>query len=207
MTKLQLKIKSMTEQIYDTVLYQKKSFTLASTNGYRLFNPVKYGINFDIISTACWRGYYCTYEVTDTSLFLTKLNIGLSEADHLKRLLKLFGKPTTQYTKSWGWESSDCKIDAIRKLIPFTGGLLLGNDSICEMYYGMGFPPAYEFRTVYELIFDNGKLIEEHDRSPQMAQLREILPIGTLNSRVSPSRNEIKQWLKQCFNLEYERLY
>lgn len=210
----------MTAQISDTVLYHKKSCAIAGINGSGLFDPVQYGIKPVMISTACWRGYYCTYEVADTSLFLTQLNIGLSEADQSKAEqgdgLKLFGKIPTRYIE-YGqlinlkknktvthWESSDFKIDGLRELIPFTGGLLLGDDFIREMYVHMGFHPAYKFRTVYELVFDNGQLVEEHDRSSQMAQFREMLSLGALKPGVSASRNEIKQWIKQSFSLEYK---
>ncbi|BAY13467.1 hypothetical protein NIES2098_66620 [Calothrix sp. NIES-2098] len=173
-----------------------------------------------MISTACWRGYYCTYEVADTFLFLTQLNIGLSEADQSKAEqedgLKLFGKTPTRYTEyghlihlisnktETQWESSDFKIDNLRELIPFTGGLLIGDDFIREMYVHMGFHPAYKFRNVYELIFDNGQLIEEHDRSSKMAQLREMLSLDALQPGVSASRKEIKQWIEQSFSLEYK---
>ncbi|MBD2441313.1 MULTISPECIES: hypothetical protein [Nostoc] len=210
----------MTAQISDRVLYHQKFCDITGINGSGLFEPLQYGVKPVMISSACWRGYYCTYEVADKSLFLTQLNIGLSEADQLKAEqgdgLKLFGKTPARYTEygqrihltsnktETHWESSDFKIDGIRELIPFTGGLLLGNDFIRQMYVHMGFHPAYKFRTVYELIFDHGQLVEEHDRSSQMAQLREMLPIDTLKPGVSASRNEIKQWLKQCFSLEYK---
>lgn len=210
----------MTAQISDTVLYHKKSCAIAGINGSGLFDPVQYGIKPAMISTACWRGYYCTYEVADTSLFLTQLNIGLSEADRDKAEqgdgLKLLGKIPTRHNKFGhpidlknnktmrNWEFSYFRVDSLRELIPFTGGLLLGDDFIREMYVHMGFHPAYKFRNVYELVFDHGQLVEEHDRSSQMAQFREMLSPDTLKPGVSASGNEIKQWLKQCFSLEYK---
>ena len=219
----------MTAQISDKVLYQQKSCAIAGINGSGLFEPLQYAIKPVAVSTACWRGYYCTYEVADKSLFLIQINIGLSKEDQFKAeqtdSLKLFGKIPARYNRYEHlahridfklklenhkgsrrpmWMSSDFRVDGLRELIAFTGGLLLGEDFIQEMYVHMGFHPAYKFRNVYELVFDRGQVVEEHDRSLQMSQFREKFSFDASNARVRASNDEIKQWIKQSFSLEYQ---
>ena len=67
----------MTAQISDLVVYRRKPHTIAGINGSGLFDPAMHGVRPAMISTACWRGFHCTYEVADGSLLLTKVNLGL----------------------------------------------------------------------------------------------------------------------------------
>ena len=213
----------MTAQISDKFRYGRKSHSLAGINGSGLFDPAQHGIMPIPHSTNCWRGYYCTYEVRGGALLLTEVHLSLGEGDQAAAARGegpvLFGKVPWQYTEP-GWrerlyawwrggvttsrKSSYFKIDGIREPIPFTGGLLLGGDLIREMHVRMGFDPAYKFRTVHELVFDSGRLIEEHDRSAQMAELRELISSMPLKPGLQASRAEIEEWINRCFSLEYK---
>lgn len=95
-------------------------------------------------------------------------------------------------------------VDDLREVVPFTGGLLLGDGFIREMYDHMGFHLAYKFREVHELVFNGGRLTEEHDRSTQMAEFREMLSACSLKPDSGATRDEIEAWIKQCFSLEYK---
>jgi hypothetical protein len=210
----------MTAQISDTIRYRKKPRALAGINGAGLFNPAQHGIKSAAISTACWRGYFCTYDVEDGALFLTEVHLGLGQEDAAAAARgegpKLFGKIPRRYTKhghrhdlrtgevTTSWESSDFKVDDLREPVPFTGGLLLGDDFIREMYVHMGFHPAYKFRNVHELVFDSGRLVEEHDRSAQIAEFREMLSPASLEPGSRASQAEIERWVKRCFSQEYK---
>ena len=210
----------MTAQISDTFRYRNKPRTLAGINGSGLFDPAQQGIKAVGWSTACWRGYHCTYEVADGSLFLTNVNLGLGEEDMATAARgdgpKLYGKVPRRYTEhghstnlrtgevETSWESSDFMVDGLREVVPFTGGLLLGDDFIREMYVHMGFHPAYKFKVVHELIFGAGRLVEEHDRSAQMAEFREMLSPKSLKPGSKASRAEIEAWIERCFSLEYK---
>jgi hypothetical protein len=210
----------MTAQISDSVLYRKKPRTIAGINGSGLFDPAEHGIRPVMISTACWRGYYCTYEVADESLFLIEVHLGLDERDATAAArgegTKLFGIVPRRYTEhgycqdvltgqvTTSWESSDYKVDGIREPIPFTGGLLLGDRFIQTIYVHMGFHPAYKFRDVHELVFDAGRLIGEHDRSAQMAEFREMLSPESLKPGSGASPAEVQRWIQRCFSREYK---
>jgi hypothetical protein len=210
----------MTAQISDTFRFRDKPRALAGINGSGLFDPAQHGIQPVMISTACWRGYYSAYEVADSALFLTEIHLGLGEGDTAAAARgegpKLFGKVPRRYTEhghrtnlrtgevTTSWESSDFRVGGLREVVPFTGGLLLGDDFIEEMYVHMGYHPAYKFRVVHELVFDCGRLVEEHDRSAQMAEFREMLSSRSLEPGSGASRAEIEEWIRRCFSLEYK---
>ena len=210
----------MTAQISDQFIYRGKPHSLAGINGSGLFDPVEHGIQPVPISTACWRGYHCTYEVADGSLLLTKVNIGLDENDRALAERgegpKLFGKVPHRYTvhgystdpdtgeEETNWQSPDFLYDGLREVVPFTGGLLLGNDFIRALYVHMGFHPAWKFRKVHEVLIEHGRVIKETDRSGEMAEFREMIGNRPLRPTDPDNRKEIERWVEQCFSLKYK---
>jgi hypothetical protein len=208
----------MTEQIKDQVVYKKKTRCLSACTGKGLFNPSKHGIKPEIMSTACHRGFHCQYEIIHSKLLLTQFYINLNERD-LDRVAKgkltIFNQVPKRYTQSGSslnlhtnevktsWESWDFKVEEIEEPISFTGGFLLGFGDIPEINARFVFYPGYNFQTVHELILEEGKLLEEHDRSSQMAEFREMILNGSLNSNTKASRKEIEKRFRQCFRLKY----
>ena len=69
--------KAMTTQMKDTVLFSAEAFDLAEEKGKGLFEPHKHGLSPVLMSTACRRGYLCTYDVVENSLRLHRLLIKL----------------------------------------------------------------------------------------------------------------------------------
>ena len=181
----------MTAQISDVVVYRSKPHSIAGINGARLFDPASHGIRPVMISTACWRGYHCTYEVAEDTLQLATVNIGLGPDDQAAAERGegplLFGKSPKRYTirghstnvrtgeVKTSWESSDFRYDNLRAVVPFSGGLLLGHDFIQELYVHMGFHPAWKFRQVHEVLFENGQVVKAADRSAEMAEFRAMV--------------------------------
>jgi hypothetical protein len=209
----------MTAQISDVVIYRHKPHAIAGINGTGLFDPAEHGVKPVMISTACWRGYHCTYEVGDGSLLLTTVNIGLDEKD--RALAErgegplLFGKVPRRYTEhghstnlqtgevKTSWLSSDFRCDGMREVVPFSGGLLLAYGFIRELYVHMGFHPAWKFREVHELIFEKGKVVKEADRPVEIADFREMISGRQLEPSDPDNREEIEKWVEQCFSLKY----
>ena len=72
--------------------------------------------------------------------------------------------------------------DALRQPVEFSGGLLLGADFIRALYVHMGFQRAWKYENVYEVTFERGRLVEERDRSHEMASFREKLDPFNLES-------------------------
>jgi hypothetical protein len=210
----------MTAQISDVVVYLGKPHSVAGINGAGLFNPADHGISPVMISTACWRGFHCTYEVADGSLLLTRVNIGLAGEDRAaaerREGPKLFGKVPRRYTirgrmtnvrtgeVRTRWESSDFLCEGLREVVPFSGGLLLGADFISELYVHMGFHPAWKYREVHELIFDAGRVVKEADRSAEMAEFREMVGGRRLGPSDPEDREGVERWIRQCFSRDYK---
>jgi hypothetical protein len=203
----------MTAQISDVVGYRGKPHSIAGINGSGLFDPAEHGIQPVMISTACWRGYRCTYEV-DGSLFLTKVDIGLGEGDRALAERgegpRLFGHLPLRYPDEDPTDlerlgaSSDFYYGGLREVMPFTGGLLLGHGFIRELYVHMGFHPAWKFREVHEVLFERGRVAKEADRSAEMAEFREMMAARPLGPTDPGKPEEILRWVERCFSLEYK---
>lgn len=57
----------------------------------------------------------------------------------------------------------------------FTGGILVADGFIHNLYVHMGFQPAWKYETVFELTFSQGTLLDTTDVSRQMAGLRDAM--------------------------------
>jgi hypothetical protein len=95
------------------------------------------------------------------------------------------------------------QIDGSRGLVDVTGTMLLAADYIYELW-GMVTPDAYKFREVYELVFQDGKLVEEHDRSEKVAEFRQKLSACDGRERSAPSIEKVALWLEQSFSGVYD---
>ena len=191
----------MTAQISDTVRYLSVDFRLAGISGDGLFEPVEHGLSPVAISTACWRGYYCTYLVQEDRLLLDTLHVRLQGQD---AALAARGDGPLLFGARPGYDEYEgCVVyAALGAPIPFTGGLLLGRDFIHELYVHMGFHPAWKFRQVHELLFEQGRLLEAFDRSEAAAEVRRSLTPDDLRPG-DPSK--IGEWIERTFSLRYER--
>jgi len=89
-------------------------------------------------------------------------------------------------------------------VVPFSGGLLLGHDFIQELYVHMGFHPAWKFRQVHEVLFENGQVVKAADRSAEMAEFRAMVANRPLEPTNVENRVEIERWVERCFSLDYK---
>lgn len=92
------------------------------------------------MTTACWRGYVCSYCIKNKTLYLEDLHISL-----LSEPMPLGG--------SLDYENPELPIQ-------YNGELLLCSGFISERYVHMGFQSPSAFRTVFHLTFRDGKLME-----------------------------------------------
>jgi RNA polymerase-binding transcription factor DksA len=154
----------MTRQIDDLVNYRGKEYSLADRAVSRLAVPQGYSRKER--STACYRGYYYVYEVTEKLLFAIQM-------------------------------------DGSRGLVDVTGAMLLAADYIFDLW-GMVTPDAYKYREVHEVVFQDGKLVEEHDRSGKVAEFRQMLSACDNRAGSAASIDEVAHWVKRSFSREYE---
>ena len=182
----------MTAQAHDTVVYRDEEYALVGINGEGLFEPDQHGLRPVALTTACWRGYRCTYEIRGQWLRLETLIV--ASAQEAPRVFSVL--PTDPTAKFLVYED-------IGQIMPFTGGLLLGTGFIEDLYVHMGFHPGWKYRKVHELIIENGRVVQEADRSGEMSELRRWLAERPLKPGVGTSG--INNWsgVRQAFDRRY----
>jgi hypothetical protein len=201
----------MTAQINDTIFYRDCEYNIAGIHGDGLFIPQEHGLHPIIMSTACWRGYYCEYEVVDGMLRLRNLHIRLEKetADTLTPdAVPILFSVRPSHDPEWR-----CSIYGnLAQETPFTGGLLVGADFVRELYVHMGFHPAWKYRRVHELIFDSGKLTAQKDHSAEIALIRNdrIRNSHQPNTNLADqaggevtSPNQLRDWIEASFSRSY----
>jgi hypothetical protein len=169
----------MTGQVSDGFIYKSQIFCIAGVDGVTLFEPTQHGFSPQWGTTACWRGYCCTYKVIEETLYLKEFIIALSLKEKLavkhgraRSFLGVFpylgdtpvGHPSAIYNE-------------LNHLVEFTGSLLVAKNFINSLYIHLGFQAAYKYEEVHELIFDSGYLMQSINRSEEMAEIRQkIIP-------------------------------
>jgi hypothetical protein len=187
----------MTAQISDVVIYREQEYDLAGVKGDGLFEPHHHGLSPQVRCTACWRGFWCRYRVDNDKLFLDRVALYSDDS-----CLELFGvKPRPPDDEPMGF---DVEYRDLRAKLPYTGGLLLARGFIEALYVHMGHHPAWKYREVHELLFDDGNLIAAHDRSNQMETLRDRLSRDPLHPGAGVGRKAIEKWVEECFSLDYD---
>lgn len=183
----------MTAQITDTFLLDGKRYALVGQRGSPLFAPAEHGIPTVAMHTACWRGYYSTYSITD-AMQLEEVHLRMADPDPERTL---FGIPPAEYDRG------AAVYRAIGHVVEYTGGILLGDGFIQELYVHMGFHPPHKWRVVHELLFERGHVTERHDRSAAMAAIRERLASQPLAPGSEAPDAELREWIAGTFSLEY----
>ncbi len=89
--------------------------------------------------------------------------------------------------------------------LEYDGGLLLADGFIDDLYVHMGFHPAWKYETVIELIFANGVLQHEFDRSKRMAEVRQKIldSRGENTASRMPTDEEIHDFVERSFHRTY----
>lgn len=193
----------MTAQVSDTVVFRGKTYSIAGVLGGPLFDPAEFGIEPVMMNTACWRGYVCTYGFTRERLHLVELEIGSRSLFHGAAMTgesELFGV-LPEADRGWG----AFKYAGLDVAIPFSGGLLLGADFIRSLYVHMGFHPAWKFCSVVEVLLDEGRVTEWHDRSIDVERIRHAIESG--ESPEPDRRKDMHSWIERTFTLDYGRTF
>jgi hypothetical protein len=112
--------------------------------------------------TACARGWYTTYRA-DAALQVTRVDLGLAGDQWQPPLLG--GVAPFREFSVWVY-------DGLALPVPYTGRLLLGADFLDEYVY-MGFQAASVCARGLELRCEEGRIVEQTDRSDELRSLRE----------------------------------
>jgi hypothetical protein len=185
----------MTAQMPDVVRYQDEEYVLVGVRGRGLFTPKDFGMTPVSVLTSCYRGYWTEYTCDSDTLWLTEMTVSAQgnrygEIGGVEPMVERV-PPTARY-------------EGIRVESRFTGRLLIAKNLLQEQYVHMGFQKPTAYKTVIELVVEDGKIVEEIDRSDHYAEVRKKMG-GEKDAPADPTdENEIQKWISQRFSLEYE---
>ncbi len=151
----------MTAQIADTILFRGEEYSLIGIHGGDLASPRQFGMTPKMMHTACYRGFYATYELGEHALYLRTLTL----TEKKGRYVPIQGIAPAE---------ADCEATyhGLGVMVPFTGKLRLAKDFIREFYIHMGFQKASAFQTVLDITLKDGQVVEVMDRSQEMDRKR-----------------------------------
>ncbi len=163
----------MTAQIGDSFTYKKDDYTIVAKSKSLDVHPSDFGIYPQPATTACWRGYWCAYDITDTGIYLRDLYVNSSDDNYpdINGVSVLRHEETgalVSYMGHRAYKGLDLKI-------PYTGKILVGKRFMRKYYIHMGFQRPWAYKVLKELVFENGTLTQTNDQSKIAATLRKQL--------------------------------
>jgi len=181
----------MTGQIPDFIVYDDKEYDLVGVRGEGLLTPQDFGLIPKSPHTACWRGFVMYYECRDNRLLLHAMDVHADTAPVIKGV-----KAKEQGNSSFNYHYEGIDID-----VPFSGSLVLAREFIDSMYIHMGFQHPQAFKTVIELIVENGSIADVVDLSKKIKKAREKNPDRNAVP-VSAKKTDIMKWIRGRFSRE-----
>jgi len=162
----------MTGQISDAFRFQDHDYAIVGiSDPNSWFKPSRLRIKPESPNTACWRGFAARFAILSAHLVLDELHVFLAGKDYAPKK-----GPSIKGVKPMGRSGENDWFNnhylGLAYPLDYTGSLLLGDGFIQGLYVHMGVQSSWKFNKVLELDFQEGVLIEEHDRSEQMAEIR-----------------------------------
>jgi hypothetical protein len=173
----------VTIQIKDIVQFNDSEFEAIGKCGSGLFDPAQVGVRALMYATWCRHGFHCVYTIADNVLRLSKVYISFSHEDCIALKQgqgpRLFGKVPRHYpwylsAQEDPVESYDYLVDELDEPMSFSGALVLGGDIIESRMGSMGIPPALKYRTIFEVVFQEGWICDMRDHSASMVKLSDL---------------------------------
>jgi len=158
----------MTIQIPDSVLLRGVERVLVAWDGRGMFHPAEHGLDPDWGSTACYRGYVCTYAIGNGFLSLRNVLFHNLRGFNPSEPTELFGSPPAHTDGSYVAYSFP-KLDAA---IRFSGALLVASDWTGSEWAWLH--PAELYETVFELTFQDGRFGGVFNRSESAEEVRRL---------------------------------
>lgn len=197
----------MTAQINDLFHLDGVDYSLAGISEGKLFDPSLLGIKPMATCTACYRGYQAVFGIDKERLVLNTLHVNILTDD--ESFSRVAGPPINGVTPismqgKYDWFNNH--YENIHYHLEYSGGVLVADGFIHDLYVHMRFHPAWKFKRVRELIFDKGRLRSNSDRSEHMAKMRQQFSSSrdASNSSHMPSRTEIERFVDRAFDRRYD---
>ena len=151
----------MTAQIADRFLFNKEYYSLIGIKGGNLLSPKSFGMESDMMTTACYRGFHALYELTDKELILREFILNEKHGHYLP-----IGGMKPAVTECCG------TYENLNIIVDFTGKIRLAKDFLREFYIHMGYQKASAYETVYDITIEKGRVILIRNRSEEMKNKR-----------------------------------
>lgn len=161
----------MTAQVGDKFRYKEEAYSVVALSSPVKFTPIEYGIIPHGICSACWRGYWCEYEISDEGIILKDLYIH-SKEDLYPAINGVLPQEAQRRSKKWFQYMGHHLYKDVNLKIPYTGRILAGKDFIREYGLNMGFQRAWAYGHLTEFVFADGCLLETKDHSEMAATVR-----------------------------------
>lgn len=203
----------MTAQIGDHYFWNNQEYTVVALSAPMNFKPQNSGLDPQIRCTACWRGYWCEYNITDDGLFLQNLYMNNSEGNYpdlngvsvspvsYHEVIRLDLKRKTETIAQAEDYMGHRKYEDIMMRIPYTGKILVGRKFLSRYYIHMGFHRSWAYEELREFVFENGYLKGTLDHSDMAQKIREEIE----SQKFKPENQEenIARFVKESFSLDY----
>jgi hypothetical protein len=196
----------MVTQTPDGLRLDEQELLIVAVNGVGLFDPHAYGLKPAHAYQPCWRGYLSQYSVTEGRLLLDDLRLCLMAPANqddgpagqpgpaINGVAPRFAGRSLGLNNTYDW---------LHLPVPFTGGLLAAAGLVEERYIQLGFQPAWHYKTVMELLFENGALTQARDVSLSVAALRVALSQSPLLPNAHLGQDSLRAWIASVFRLQY----
>lgn len=187
----------MTAQIGDRFTYKKEGYSVVAISNPIGFNPMNYGIKTMAVSSACWAGYWCVYDITEDGIFLKNLYINSLNGEYPDINGVAVYQSDNQEFEYMGhhiYKNLNLKMN-------YTGNILVGKDFIYEHYIHMGYQRPWAYKILKEFVFEEGELIKVNDCSEMAKELRIEIEHKELQKKPF---TDIFEFIRNSFSLEYK---
>ncbi len=168
----------MTGQVSHTVQFHDEEYKVLAVYPDEPFTPEHIGLTTRWVSTSCFGGYLCKFEVADKQFRLRSLELSLraedGEAEFLEKMPQLFGKSATlpePYASNVGEYLN------LNYQLPFSGEILFGRFDEDLRASWHGYTRAWECEEVWHLVSSNGCITKVKEVSDIFERFRELYVI------------------------------
>ena len=196
----------MTAQLSDGFLFEEIDYSIAGISGGELFDPKTLDLEPSMASTACWRGYQVIYSLNSNHLVAKDLRINLLKTgdEEFRRVVGPAINDVAPTPPGVRFNFFNNHYEGIDYHLEYSGGLLLANGFIDDLYVHMGFHAPWKYENVIELLFENGVLVDRFDRSAKMSEVRDtVLNQNKRKFAKMPTVEEISRFVAQAFDRSY----
>ena len=186
----------MTAQVGDRFIFKGDDYSIVAISNPIQFNPLDYGIKPAACCSACWKGYWCDYQIFTEGIILKNLYINSADGNYPEInsvSSEKHNKESFQYMGHHLYKN-------INIFMEYTGKILVGKDFMREYYIHMGYQRAWAYKVLKELIFNNGKLVKTVDHSEMAEKLR--IELENRKEESEKTRENTRLFVEECFSLE-----